>query len=108
MDAGKLDQRIEVKTLVSSSMDMHGGIRRFYSSSSLWANAKTEGGDETIAGGVDVVTSRYVFTVRHTDQIKETSDIYFNGSKYDIYYIESPYGKERWLKIHASRKIGGV
>lgn len=108
MNAGQLDERITVKTWTSSSIDLHGGVVDFYTSASYWCNAKSENGDEIVSNGIDGVVSRYTFTIRYNPAVVETSELIYNGHPYDIKYIESPFGRNQWTRIHASRTTGGA
>lgn len=107
MNAGQLDERITIKTMYSSSIDLHGGVVNYYTTASVWCDAKSENGDGGVSNGMDRVVSRYTFTVRHNPAIKESSEIVYNGYNYDIRYIESPFGRNQWHIIHAERTIGG-
>jgi len=106
MNAGGLDERITIKTLTSSSIDLNGDVIDYYTSSSLWCNAKSETGDESVSNEVANVVSRYTFTIRYNNSVTESSNVVYNGYPYNIRYIESPFGRTQWSKLHCERQIG--
>jgi len=106
MNAGNLDERISIKTLSSSSIDLNGDVINHYTSASYWCNAKSESGDEIISNDIDTISSRYAFTIRHNPSITESSNVIYNGYIYNIRYIDSPFGRNQWNKLHCERQIG--
>lgn len=106
MNAGNLDERITIKTWSSSSVNLAGDVIDYYTTGSIWCNAKSENGDENVSNDIDVITSRYVFTIRDNKSITERTGILYNGYNYNIRYIESPFGRNQWNKLHCERQIG--
>lgn len=101
MNSGKLNERLELRFVVSSSMDIHGQVFPVYGSSSLWAEANTVSGDDQNIGGVDRTYSRYSFTVRKNTLINEDSIIIYNNKTYNIIYIINKFKKDIYTEVIA-------
>jgi SPP1 family predicted phage head-tail adaptor len=99
MNAGRLDDKIELLEVVSSSMDIHGQVFPVYVSSSVWSNAESTAGDEQLIGGVDRIYSRYKFIIRKNPSVNEQTQIVYNNRTYNIVYIRDAFERKTYTEI---------
>lgn len=101
MNAGKLDEKITLLEVVSSSMDIHGQVFPVYASSSIWCKANSVAGDEQLIGGVDRIYSRYSFMIRKNPDVKEDTQIIYKDKTYNIIYIKDAFNRNTYTEVIA-------
>lgn len=107
MNIGSFYRRIQLKLPTSSSMDRFGQTIVYYSTSSLWADVKQNGGSEVNANGYIHSTATYEFLIRrkygdYGQIVNEKAIITYNDIDYNVVFGQQV-GKLYWRLIGERR-----
>ena len=106
MNAGNLNSKITVKTLVSQSLDIYGEPVETYATQSTWAKVKSLNGGEGSQNNVFIGSTAYEFTIRSgSANVEQSSVVLFNGNAFNVRYVDQPFGRNQWLIIRADRQM---
>ena len=105
---GSFYRRIQLKTPNSSSLDRYGQTMVAYTTASMWAQVKQNGGSETNLNGYVHSTATYEFVVRRAiinygADMNEKCIINWNNIDYNIVFVEQ-IGK-LYMRMVGERRI---
>ena len=102
---GKLDRRITLQQQ-STAKNAYGGTDKTWSTlATVWAAieyAKT-GSDEVVDSGLNLATTRTVFTIRYRDDVGFVERVLYKSEIYDVERI-AEVGREDFLQLTTERK----
>lgn len=104
LKAGELRHRITIQS-VTEAQDTYGEADGTWATfATVWAAMKALGGSEGFTAGTDRPQGRYLFTVRHRDDLTEKMRISYGGQTYDIESIQDPDGRKVSLEVLGVRR----
>lgn len=98
MNAGKLDRRITIQSLVETQDDFGQPVQTTVVLATVWANVAPLRGKEPFQGEQFNAQQVVVFTVRWRDDVDATMRIEHEGETYDIQSV-SEIGRREGLEI---------
>lgn len=105
MNPGELNKKIVLEIVASGSVDVYGDSIDTYTTSSIWANVKEDGGDKISNGGMVKTGASYTFTIWENDSVTENSFIYYKNNRYRIDFISNP--EPNIMKVTGVRVLNG-
>ena len=87
-NVGRLDERIEIQSRLSSENDFGEPIESFSTANTISAQVIVKSGTEKNEDNKDVSIRNIRFRVRYLSAIDETDQILYRNKKYDIEFLE--------------------
>lgn len=104
INPGQLDRRITIQSRTTAPNEFNEPVETWATLADVWAKVDypVTGSDEK-TDGVNVTTTRVVFTVRHLSGVGFTDRIQYDSEVYDIERI-SELGRKSYLELTAERR----
>ena len=103
MVIGEMDRRIQLGTYTTAKNLSGEDVRTWSWSSAIWANVKTDGGQEVTQAAQLVGESVAVFVIRYRTGYDQSKRLKYNSKEYDILSIDEIERKE-YLSIKAKKQ----
>lgn len=105
VNPGQLDRRITIQSRTTTADKYAAPVETWSTLATVWAKVEypITGSDEQTQQGLNVATTRVIFTIRHRSDVGFTDRIQYNSEVYDIERI-AELGRKSFLQITAERR----
>ena len=100
-----LDQRITFQRKTRIADAMGGAVEAWEDVATVWANVRSNRGQEYLRGERVAAEAEYTFKIRYRS-VNETQRIVWDGEAYNITQVEREGGRKLYTYIHAERGVG--
>ena len=107
MNAGQLDQRIELQRLTRTDDGYGGYVETWTTYASVWANVRPLSGRERYQAQQTQANANYRITIRYRSDVLDADRIVWRGQALNIRFRADGGPREQWLPIDAELEGAG-